>query len=365
MKGVLPATFVEGFHDEQACLEMEYRPLFPNSTDILVSAVSLGGSGFGDAYEKVDESGIRSVVELALKKGVNMIDTAHWYGHGKSEQRLGKALEGIPRKAYYIHTKCCRYERDIANMFDFSAERTLLAIDQSIERLGCEYLDCMQVHDVEYAPSIEYLLSETIPALVQARASGKIKRIGICGYPIAFLKELLQRTQCRIDTCLFYCHYSLNDATLMDETNFPFFSQRVGIINACALSMGLLTKQGPPSWHPAPREVKDACKAAVDYCNSKGVNISKLAFEFTLREKRIPTTLTSMTTIDQVRQNLDSAKKIGELSQLENETLEYIREHFFGRLKTPTWEGVEVGQYQELKKRIEEGETIQTTLSTN
>jgi aryl-alcohol dehydrogenase-like predicted oxidoreductase len=95
----------------------------------------------------------------ALKKGINYIDTAAWYGHGLSEKRLGIALKNIPRKAYYIASKACRYQPEITEMFDFSFDRTLKSIDESLERLGIEYLDVIQIHDMEFSPNVKTLVT--------------------------------------------------------------------------------------------------------------------------------------------------------------------------------------------------------------
>lgn len=58
---------------------------------------------------------------------------------------------------------------------------------------------------------------------------------------------------------------------------------QVGIISASPLSMGLLTPQGPPAWHPAPPELKEAAAAAADYCRGQGLDIAKLALQFAVR----------------------------------------------------------------------------------
>lgn len=59
----------------------------------------------------------------------------------------------------------------------------------------------------------------------------------------------------QVDSILTYCHYALNNTSLRDI--LPFLKEHnVGIINASALSMGLLTRQGPPDWHPAPKVIK-------------------------------------------------------------------------------------------------------------
>lgn len=63
----------------------------------------------------------------------------------------------------------------------------------------------------------------------------------------------------------------------------PLLSLQVGIISASPLSMGLLTPQGPPAWHPAPPELKQAAAAAADYCKAQGLDIAKLALQFAVR----------------------------------------------------------------------------------
>lgn len=73
-----------------------------------------------------------------------------------------------------------------------------------------------------------------------------------------------------------YCHNCLNDRSLVAE--LPYLqSKGVGVLNASPLSMGLLTKEGPPVWHPAPEDIKAACRAAGDAAERKGISISRIA----------------------------------------------------------------------------------------
>lgn len=90
--------------------------------------------------------GIRAV-QNAIRSGVNYIDTAPYYGQGKSEKIIGKALKGIPREAYYISTKVGRYEMDIAKQFDFSPKKTRESFQKSLEYLGLDYVDIIQVRE--------------------------------------------------------------------------------------------------------------------------------------------------------------------------------------------------------------------------
>lgn len=84
-------------------------------------------------------------MQEALRKGINYIDTAPWYGQGKSEELLGKALKDVPRSAYYIGTKVGRYELDVENMFDFSAKKTRESVEKSLKLLGISTIDVIQV----------------------------------------------------------------------------------------------------------------------------------------------------------------------------------------------------------------------------
>jgi aryl-alcohol dehydrogenase-like predicted oxidoreductase len=305
------------------------------------------------------------VVLAALQGGVNLIDTAYWYGHGRSEERLAVALSGVPRQAYYLQSKCCRYESDVRRMFDFSAERTIRAVDDALARLGVPYLDCMQVHDPEYAPSLDVVLNETLPALQKCKDAGKIRAIGMTGYPLELHREVLRRSKVKVDSFLCYCHYTLNDSSLVDSGLLDELrASGAGVVAASPVSMGLLTAQGPPAWHPASAAVKLACRRAAEYCAQAGYDYSRLAVDFALREERIPTTLVSTTSLDILRRNLDTAYALREpLSSQDRRSQLELREQFFKPLARPSWEGVEVALYHDLIKRVDAGERV-GTLST-
>lgn len=144
-------TYVPGFHDKQAVEQMQYRAL--GNTGMQLSKISLGASAIGGAFGEVDLATSKAVVCTSLKAGINYIDSAPWYGHGRSEEFLGEALRGVPRDAFYLATKVGRYEANITEMFDFSAERTARSVDESLQRTGLEYIDLIQVHDPEFAPN--------------------------------------------------------------------------------------------------------------------------------------------------------------------------------------------------------------------
>ncbi len=104
-RGALPPTFHPEVHpDRSAVRRMSYAPL--GDTDMVVSAYGIGGSAFTSAYcSTVSYEETRRILLSGLREGVNYVDTAPWYGQGRSEEFIGRALEGVPRRAYYIATK--------------------------------------------------------------------------------------------------------------------------------------------------------------------------------------------------------------------------------------------------------------------
>lgn len=274
---------------------MEYREL--GKTGWKVSVLGFGASPLGGVFGEVSQEEATSAVHTALELGINFFDVAPYYGLTKAETALGNAMANISRSAYYLATKVGRYG---SADFDFSAERILRSVDESLSRLKTDYIDLIQCHDIEFG-SLDQVINETLPALQTLKAEGKVRAIGISGLPLNIFTHVLDRAE--TDTVLSYCHYSLNDTTL--AALLPYFAEKqVGIINAAPLSMGLLSHTPPPVWHPAPVELQEACARAAASCHEQGVNISRLALQFSLAEPRIATTLVGMGSVQQVRDNV-------------------------------------------------------------
>ncbi|HLV80693.1 MAG TPA: aldo/keto reductase [Chthonomonadaceae bacterium] len=274
---------------------MRTRPL--GKTGLQVSALSYGASSLGSVFRPIEESeGIRAV-HTALDLGINFIDVSPYYGLTRAETVLGKALATVPREAYTLATKVGRYGKD---HFDFSAARVTASVDESLQRLGVETIDLIQCHDIEFG-SLDQVVEETIPALRRLQAQGKVRFVGITGYPLKIFQEVLERTP--VDTILSYCRCSLNDTAL--DGLIPFLQEKqVGIINASPLSMGLLTERGTPDWHPAPEPLKAACRQAAAYCRARGTDIAQLALQFAVAHPAIATTLVGTASPENIRKNV-------------------------------------------------------------
>ena len=272
---MLPTTFVKGFHYEDQVKRMEYNQL--GSTHMTVSKISIGGATLCSSfYGELNFDEARRTVHEAFKRGINYIDTAPFYGQGESETNVGKILKDVPRQAYYIATKTCRYDASGPGQFDFSYERTIKSVDESLARLGVDYIDLYQLHDVEFADNIEEVIKGAFQACLELKRQGKIKAIGINGYSLSVLKEGLVKGEGKLDTVLTYGRYTLCDDSLLDF--MPFFNEtKVGVIAASAQASGLLTNRGIPSWHPAKNELKTIVAEAAEICRNNNVELAKLA----------------------------------------------------------------------------------------
>jgi L-galactose dehydrogenase len=274
---------------------MEYRTL--GNTGLSTSILSFGASSLGSVFRNIDEAeGIRTVHE-ALDLGINLLDVSPFYGLTKAETVLGKALEGIPRDKYILSTKAGRYGED---EFDFSSARITRSVDESLLRLKLNYIDILHLHDIEHV-DINRVIEESIPTLYKLKEQGKIRYHGISGLPLKIYPTVMDRV--KVDAMITYCHYSINDTSLLDL--LPYLEdKKVGVINASPLSMGLLTNRGTPSWHPATSEIRDVCKKAAAYCAARGADIAKLAVQFSVQNERIATTLVGTANPENIRKNV-------------------------------------------------------------
>lgn len=274
---------------------MEFRLL--GSTGLNVSVLGFGASPLGDAFGRINpDEGIRAV-HCAIDLGVNFFDVSPYYGLTLAEARLGQALRG-KRNRVILATKCGRYGEDD---FDFSARRVAASVDESLRRLQTDYLDLVHAHDIEFADR-HRVIHETIPELRRLQDAGKVRHIGISGFPCDLLCDVA--TEAPVDTLLSYCRYNLLIRD-MDERLTPLARLRkIGLINASPLLMGLLAPSGPPPWHPAPLSLRRASAKILDLCRRHGVEPISVALRFCLDHPYVATTLSGMSSDVQVEKNV-------------------------------------------------------------
>ncbi|WP_304458689.1 aldo/keto reductase [Alicyclobacillus sendaiensis] len=170
---------------------MEYMKL--GRTGLEVSRICLGCMGFGKPGTwhhawVLDEADARPIIHRALDLGINFFDTANVYSLGTSEEIVGKILkEAVPRDQVVIATKVFFPLREGPNGGGLSRKAIMEAIDQSLKRLGTDYVDLYQIHRWDYRTPIE----ETLAALHDLVKAGKVRYIGASAmYAWQFMKAL-------------------------------------------------------------------------------------------------------------------------------------------------------------------------------
>jgi aryl-alcohol dehydrogenase-like predicted oxidoreductase len=192
-----------------------------------------------------------------------------------SEVLLGLALQGVARDSYLLGTKLGRYS---GTRFDFSASRVLESVEVSLERMKTDHLDILLCHDIEFI-DMRQIVEETLPMMRTLQKQGKVRFIGVSGYPMKAFKYVLDKTD--LDVILSYNHYTLQNTQLADLA--PYLKQKgVGIMNAAPFAARLLTNATLPVWHKATPKVREAARKAALACEKKGSDIAKLALQFSI-----------------------------------------------------------------------------------
>src|SRR5450755_3221442 len=160
---------------------MELRPL--GGTGVKVSPLCLGAMMFG-AWGETDHAASIRIIHRALDEGVNFIDTADVYSRGESEEIVGKALKGR-RDSVVLATKVHGTMGEDPNEFGNSRRWIIKEVENSLRRLGTDWIDLYQIHRPEPDTDID----ETLGALSDLVHQGKIRYIGSSTFPASQIVE--------------------------------------------------------------------------------------------------------------------------------------------------------------------------------
>ncbi|MBN8825125.1 MULTISPECIES: aldo/keto reductase [unclassified Spirosoma] len=274
---------------------MQYRQL--GNTDLIVSQLSFGASPLGNVFNDVSEDESIRSVHTAIDQGINFFDVAPFYGDTLAETRLGKALKN-KRNSVFLATKCCRYGNGV---FDFSYNRVLQSIDESLERLQVDYVDLLTVHDIEFGDR-EQVLNEAIPAALKVKAMGKARYVGFSGLPVRYLAQIARQVE--VDTVLSWGHYTLLEDEINDELVPLSIEKGFGLMNAAPLMQRILSDAPIPPWQSSPPAVKAIQPKLIALCREYDLALSDVALNYAVRHPVIATTIVGMSEQYQVEQNL-------------------------------------------------------------
>src|ERR1700716_219884 len=161
---------------------MDYRTL--GRTGVKVSPLCLGAMMFGDWGNKDHDESIR-IIHRALDAGINFIDTADVYSRGESEEIVGKALAGGRRDSVVLATKVHGRMGDGPNQYENPRRWIIQEVENSLRRLGTDWIDLYQIHRPEPDTDID----GTLGALTDLVRAGKVRYIGSSTFPASQLVE--------------------------------------------------------------------------------------------------------------------------------------------------------------------------------
>ncbi|MFN2397970.1 MAG: aldo/keto reductase [Gemmatimonadaceae bacterium] len=170
--------------------DIPLRPL--GRTGEMVSAIGLGGYHLG--LLSSEREAVR-ITREAIDAGVTFMDNAWEYHDGKSEKRMGRALEGGWRERVFLMTKVCTHGRD--------ARTAMRQLDESLRRLKTDYLDLWQIHECVYYNDAErhFMNGGVTDALLRAKEEGKVRFVGFTGHKDPAIHMEMLSHEFPFDTC--------------------------------------------------------------------------------------------------------------------------------------------------------------------
>lgn len=281
------------------------------NTGLSVSPLCVGCALLGDMSEtfgySVDEERARETLLVAFDSPINFFDTAASYGDGESEKRVGEVLAelgGLP-EGYVLATKA---DRDLQTG-EFTGEQMKRSVARSLQLLGLDRLQLVHLHDPEHE-SFEHHMAKggTVEVLAGLKDEGVIEHLGVAGGPV----DLMTRF---VETGLFEAAITHNRYTLLERSAGPLLDvaaeRGVALLNAAPYGSGILAK-GPDAYaryeyKEAPPEMVRKARTMQAACEEHGVPLAAAALQFSMRDRRIASTIVGISRPERVAQTLDLA----------------------------------------------------------
>lgn len=268
-----------------------------------ISVLSLGGAGLGGLYQPVPEGAAVQTIHRALALGVNYFDNSPFYG--KSEQRFGRALNelgGLPADTH-ICTKTGthpdRYE-------DYSAAATRWSVNNSLQILGLDRVDLVQVHALEHIDMDVVLAPDgAVAELERLREDGKVRAIGLGVRGADFHRRAIECG--RFDVILVH-----DDYTLVRQTDLPLLNEAgeagVGVLLGRALLMGLLTGIDPQTVeHLADHPDMPMARDWWLWAREREIPLRALAIQFPMRHPAVSSVVVGASSTKEIEESVAAA----------------------------------------------------------
>lgn len=287
---------------------MEYVKL--GETDLVVSELGFGGAPIGGLYNReIAEDQAIATVHRALNLGMNFIDTAPFYGYGRapygqSERYIGRALATYDGDMPIVATKVGRVPED----FDYSYDMTMASVEDSMERLGLDYLPLVHFHAVHLAESVDQVLSAegSLGALRELQEQGVVGWIGV-GTPRPIIAEYIASDE--VDVALVSNQYDLLDRSAAERILPLARKHKVGVVIGGAYGGGILATGPVPGakykYRDAPSEIRERVRTMQDICSQFDVSLTAVALHFCLRHPTVDSVVLGTSSVEHVEQMVE------------------------------------------------------------
>nr|WP_319511011.1 aldo/keto reductase [uncultured Draconibacterium sp.] len=303
-------------------------------SELCLGTMTFGGRGMWTAIGTLPQDQVNSLVKQSVDGGINFIDTANIYSEGLSEQMTGQAIRdlGLKRDDLVIATKVRGQMGEGPNEVGLSKKHILQQADESLARLGMDYIDLYQIHGFDRLTPLE----ETLEALDMLVKSGKVRYIG-CSNLAAWqlMKALGISAQLHLSKFVsLQAYYTIAGRDLERELVPLLLDQKVGLMVWSPLAGGLLsgkysrdaeTKEGRRVNFDFPPVNKEKAFDIVDVmrkiAETKNVSVAQIALSWLLHQPAVSSVIIGANKPEQLADNLDSVNV-----QLNNDELKQLDE---------------------------------------
>jgi aryl-alcohol dehydrogenase-like predicted oxidoreductase len=301
---------------------MEHRRL--GRTGVSVSKLCLGAMMFGDWGTKDHDESIR-IIHRAVDAGINFIDTADVYSRGESEIIVGKALTGGRRDDVVLASKVHMPMGEDPNSRGNSRRWIIRGVEDSLQRLGTDWIDLYQIH--RYDPETD--IDETLGALTDLVRAGKVRYIGHSTWPVSAIVEAQWTARERARE-RFVCEqppYSILTRGVEADVLPTCARYGMGVIPYSPLAGGWLSGRyrkgsevhGPASVArqrlvnrfdmslPANQRKLDATEQLAELADKAGMTLIEMAIAFVLRHPAVTAAIIGPRTMEHLESQLAAA----------------------------------------------------------
>lgn len=298
----------------------------PRQARVRLSALGFGAAQIGNLYRVTSDTDVQESVDTAWEAGIRYFDTAPHYGLGLSERRLGEALRERPREEFVLSTKVGRIlvdspetatEQDtqgfavpasLRRELDYTRDGVLRSIEDSLERIGTDYIDVAYIHD----PDEHYDDASTgaVKALTELRDQGVIRAWGAGMNQSAMLTRFVREHGADVVMCA--GRYTLLEQPALTDLLPAAAETGAGVVIAGVYNSGLLARDhvapdATYNYEAAPADLVERARAISQVCGEHGVTLPQAALAFVLGHPAVVSTVVGLRTRSQVQDTVERA----------------------------------------------------------